>query len=75
MRLMEEEKKLYPLRFAPVAVEHAWGTEVYQLADLGVIDSEMFRFGRSTIRYGYYKRCKETFRRCCQSIKRYLYNQ
>ena len=40
MRLMEEEKKLYPLRFAPVAVEHAWGTEVYQLADLGVIDSE-----------------------------------
>ena len=38
---MEAEKKLYPLRFCPVEVERPWGKEMYDLADLGVVDSEV----------------------------------
>ena len=38
---MSAEKKLYPLRFCPVEVERSWGKEMYDLADLGVVDSEV----------------------------------
>ena len=41
MHAMEEEKKLYPLRFEPVEVEQPWGKTAYALADLGMIDSEV----------------------------------
>ena len=36
---MEEEKKLYPLRFRPLEDAYAWGREVFLLADLGYRDS------------------------------------
>lgn len=34
-----EEKKLYPMKFQPKGVEMPWGTLVYQMADLGYVDS------------------------------------
>lgn len=36
---MEEERKLYPLRFCSLQDEYYWGTEEFQLADLGYRDS------------------------------------
>ena len=36
---MEEEKKLYPLRFIPITDEYGWGREEFKLADLGYRDS------------------------------------
>lgn len=36
---MEKIKKLYPLKFQPISVKHAWGEETIVLADLGVEDS------------------------------------
>lgn len=36
---MEEEKKLYPLRFVPVQDDYPWGNEEFKLADLGYRDS------------------------------------
>ena len=34
-----EEKKLYPFRFCTLADEYAWGTDSFELADLGYRDS------------------------------------
>ena len=36
---MEEEKKLYPLRFGTVPAEWPWGTETWHAADLGTVDT------------------------------------
>ncbi|MBR1869309.1 MAG: hypothetical protein IJ799_04510 [Bacteroidales bacterium] len=36
---MEEEKKLYPLRFRPLEDTYGWGAESFRLADLGYRDS------------------------------------
>lgn len=36
---MEEEKKLYPLRFCTLEDSYGWGTECFKLADLGYRDS------------------------------------
>ena len=36
---MEEEKKLYPLKFCPLQDNYAWGSAVWRLADLGWRDS------------------------------------
>lgn len=34
-----EERKLYPLAFAPVVNEYQWGSESFLIADLGYVDS------------------------------------
>ena len=31
---MEEDKKLYPLRFAPLTDQYVWGSEVFKICDL-----------------------------------------
>ena len=36
---MEEEKKLYPLRFRPLEDTCSWGSESFLLADLGYRDT------------------------------------
>ena len=36
---MEEEKKLYPLRFEPIPVDRPWGRETWHVADLGAVDT------------------------------------
>lgn len=36
---MEEERKIYPLRFRPIRDERPWGFEEFRLADLGYRDS------------------------------------
>lgn len=36
---MEEEKKLYPLKFCALQDDYPWGSETFQLADLGYRDS------------------------------------
>lgn len=36
---MEEEKKLYPLRFRPLEDSYSWGTDEFKMADLGWRDS------------------------------------
>ena len=36
---MEEEKKLYPIRFSPLHDEYCWGSETFEVADLGYRDS------------------------------------
>lgn len=36
---MEEEKKIYPLKFCPIRDERPWGVEEFKLADLGYRDS------------------------------------
>jgi len=36
---MEEEKKLYPLRFVSIKDEYIWGSDTFMLADLGYRDS------------------------------------
>lgn len=36
---MENRKKLYPLKFRPICLDHPWGEEKIALADLGVEDS------------------------------------
>lgn len=35
----EKKKKLYPMRFVPIDIEHPWGKERIAAADLGVEDS------------------------------------
>ena len=36
---MEEEKKLYPLHFEAVPAERSWGSETWQTADIGTVDT------------------------------------
>ena len=36
---MEEERKIYPLRFRPIRDGRPWGFEEFRLADLGYRDS------------------------------------
>lgn len=36
---MEEDKKLYPMRFCSLQDEYPWGTETFKIADLGYRDS------------------------------------
>lgn len=36
---MEEEKKLYPLKFVPISDEYDWGTDTFCVADLGYRDT------------------------------------
>lgn len=36
---MEEDRKLYPLRFRPLEDKYSWGTDEFRLADLGWRDS------------------------------------
>lgn len=36
---MEEERKLYPLRFRPLEDKYSWGTDEFRMADLGWRDS------------------------------------
>ena len=38
---MEDEKKLYPLHFGTITAEKPWGTEMWHVADLGPVDSEV----------------------------------
>ena len=36
---MEEERKLYPIRFCPIEDKYCWGSEEFDVADLGYRDS------------------------------------
>ena len=36
---MEEKKRLYPIIFEAETERHAWGTETFLVADLGIVDS------------------------------------
>ena len=36
---MEEKKRLYPIIFEAETERHAWGTETFMVADIGIVDS------------------------------------
>lgn len=38
---MDEERKIAPLMMEPVTVEYKWGSETYNIADLGSVDSKV----------------------------------
>ena len=38
---MDEERRIEPMTMEPVTVDYPWGSETYNLADLGSVDSEV----------------------------------